>query len=311
MVAIDVLEPQRDQGQCQRERPGADADQHREHPDERRVERTSARRTRPDNRLESAITRMAGRLIRPSSGGTRASPAEYPTAMAMPTWTAAAVSVIPASVRISRQPAEDHIGHHRLAAEIDRKGPGDPGSGQRRQRQPAAGRRRRPLCGPAADQDQPRNQGDHRDGRPTSPARCANRRRWPARWAGWRPQRRHRRWSAGWCTPPSSAGCGRGNAAEPDLGSSTLPTAMPASPTSEPMNSAAVPGITDLISCPAISASRAITTVRCEPSRAARTGAAKPITANARVGSDSSDPGGGGRQPGGVPQFRDDRARAR
>ena len=50
------------------------------------------------------------------------------------------------------------------------------------------------------------------------------------------------------------------------------------------------PGITDLISCPAISASRAITTVRCEPSRAARTGAAKPITANARVGSDSRIP---------------------
>ena len=91
-------------------------------------------------------------------------------------------------------------------------------------------------------------------------------------------------------------------------GSSTLPTAMPASAISDPANSAAVPGTSDRTSWPAISASRVSTTVRCEPSRAASTGAARPITANANVGSDSSTPVVAAGSPVAVPQFRDDGA---
>jgi hypothetical protein len=65
---------------------------------------------------------------------------------------------------------------------------------------------------------------------------------------------------------------------------------MPASARSDPANSAVVPGTRDRISWPVISASRVSTTVRCDPMRAASTGAARPITANDSVGSDSSTP---------------------
>ena len=65
---------------------------------------------------------------------------------------------------------------------------------------------------------------------------------------------------------------------------------MPAKAISEPANNAAVPGSTALINWPAISASSVSTTVACEPSRAASTGAARPSTAKAMVGSESSRP---------------------
>src|SRR5664279_3467337 len=91
-------------------------------------------------------------------------------------------------------------------------------------------------------------------------------------------------------------------------GSSTLPTAMPASARSDPANSAVVPGTRDRISWPVISASRVSTTVRVRSDARGRHRGRQAHHRERQRRQRQQHPGGGGGQAGGGSEFRNDGA---